>query len=285
VVVTDSDRATVSHTYSLAVDSAPQPVETTLPIATVGDAYGFVFKASGGSGSGYSFTAAGLPSWLTLTGNGVLQGTPTSAIGSPLSFTVSVTDSNNATGSRLYFLGVDPPLSVGPGTLGTATVGNQFSAQLTATGGSGTGYSFAGVGLPGWLSLSRSGMLTGTPPASVSAIVNFSVEVTDSEDGTVTTSYSLHVDPALSIAYTLPAAVVGANFETQMKPSGGSGSGYTFTASNLPSWLTLSSSGLLEGTPTSTQGSPFTFSITVTDGDGATDTVTIKLTVQKPSVG
>ena len=38
----------------------------TLPVLTVGDSYSQQLTASGGSGTGYSFTATGVPAGLTL---------------------------------------------------------------------------------------------------------------------------------------------------------------------------------------------------------------------------
>ncbi len=62
--------------------------------------------ASGGSVTGFSFTAAGLPSWLTMSKLGLLSGTPTSHTGSPFHFTITVSDSNKGTGSETYTLTV-----------------------------------------------------------------------------------------------------------------------------------------------------------------------------------
>jgi hypothetical protein len=280
VTVTDSIDATGSHTYSLKVNPLPLPEPTTLLVATVDDGYHMQLTAIGGSGTGYSFSAVNLPTWLTLSSTGVLSGAPTSTTGSPLSFTVTVADSNNATGSRAYALIVDPVLTLAPSNLGVATADEKFSTQLDVSGGSGTGYSFKGVGLPNWLTLSKSGLLVGTPPATANSNANFTITVTDSENGTVSMSYSLHINPALVIDLTLPAAVVGVNYSTQLEAAGGSGTGYTFVAENLPPWLDLTSSGKLTGMPTSTNGSPFTFTVTVTDSNGASDTVTMELTVQ-----
>lgn len=89
------------------------PSNSTLFYGTVGTAYaGVTFTASGGTGP-YSFTHTGsLPGGLTLSGSGVLTGTPTTASG-PYSFTVIATDVHSVSGSRSYALTIN---------LGAATV-------------------------------------------------------------------------------------------------------------------------------------------------------------------
>jgi hypothetical protein len=66
---------------------------------------------------------------------------------------------------------------------------------------------------------------------------------------------------------TLPPGQVGVAYSQQLTASGGTGA-YTFTvlAGTLPAGLTLSSSGLLSGTPTTMGSSPVT--IQATDGSG-----------------
>ena len=91
------------------------------------------------------------------------------------------------------------------------------------------------------------------------------VLVDDSENDSGSRSYSLTVDPALTVGPTaLGIATVGDPIHIQLSASGGSGKGYRFTGVDLPSWLSLSSSGLLTGKPPATAGSTVDFSITVT---------------------
>ena len=62
-----------------AVWAQPLTIATTspLPQATIGAAYTQTFSATGGSGTGYTWTATGLPGpWLTMNPGGVLSGTP-----------------------------------------------------------------------------------------------------------------------------------------------------------------------------------------------------------------
>ena len=127
---------------------------------------------------------------LCLSSTGLLNGMPPSTTGSPLSFTVTLTDSNGAVGSRNFALTVDPALTLNPGVLPIATVGSHFSTLLTATGGSGAGYTFRAAGLPAGLTLSPAGVLSGTPtiatstPTLIGTPFTFTVTATDNRGGT-----------------------------------------------------------------------------------------------------
>ena len=280
ITIADSNDATGSRTYSLTVDPALTISPTALGIATVGNDFRTQLSALGGSGTDYRFKGVDLPSWLSLSSSGLLSGTPPATAGSTINFSVVVIDSDKATGSASYTLQIDPALVISPTTLSVATVGNAFSTQLTAAGGSGSGYTFTGIGLPSWLNLSSGGLLSGTPLTTATSPIHFTVDVTDSNDASGSQTYSLAVDSAPVIdPTTLPVATVGDSYSVQLTATGGSGAGYSFTSVDLPSWLTLSSSGVLYGTPTSSTGSPLPFTVTVTDSNNATGSRAYSLTV------
>ncbi len=65
---------------------------------------------------------------------------------------------------------------------------------------------------------------------------------------------------------SLPSGTVGTSYSQTFTATGGNGS-YTFSfTGTLPPGLSLSTAGVLSGTPTSTTASPFAFSVTATDG-------------------
>ncbi len=163
----------------------------TLSPATVGNLYSVQLTGAGGSGKGYTFKASGLPSWLKLSSNGLLSGTPTATTGSPLHFSITVNDSTGASATQNYALTIDPALAISPGKLPKAVVSSNYNVQLTATGGSGTGYTFTATGLPSWLTLSKTGLLSGTPTSKTGSPFKITIKVTDSNLGAVSQSYTL----------------------------------------------------------------------------------------------
>ena len=104
IVVTnpDTQSATLANGFTYecpAITLSP----ATLPNGTVGSAYNQTVTGSGGS-SPYTFSLASgaLPSGLTLSGSGVISGTPTASGSS--TFTVKATDAQGCVGTQSYQL-------------------------------------------------------------------------------------------------------------------------------------------------------------------------------------
>jgi hypothetical protein len=86
-----------------------------------------------------------------------------------------------------------PPLAITMTTLPAGTVGTAYSATLAATGGV-SPYTWSGSGLPGGLSLSSAGAISGTPTASGS--FSASITVLDSTNATASASETISVASA-----------------------------------------------------------------------------------------
>ena len=83
---------------------------TSLAAGTVGAAYGPVtFTATGGTGTGYTWSQTGLPTGLSLSAAGVLSGTPAAGTRGPHTVNVTVTDSASNTASSSLSLTINLP--------------------------------------------------------------------------------------------------------------------------------------------------------------------------------
>ena len=291
--VTDSGTPTAlaatSPQLNLAIAAAPAitfPSPSTLPAATYNVAYsGSVAVVSGGAGAlTYSISAGALPTGLQLnSATGAITGTPTAA--GTFAFTVKGVDAFGDSGSLAFSIAVSyPAITIAPATLPVGYVGSNYtSTTLSASGGSGTGYSWSvasGSALPAGLSLSTGGVITGKPTAA--GTTTFSVKVTDSASNSGTASFSITVNAGVSITTpaSLPTGYVGGSYSKTLAATGGSGTGYTWTVSSgstLPAGLTLSSAGVLSGKPTA-GGTP-SFGVTVTDSAQNTASATFTLTI------
>jgi len=308
VRVTDqsSNPSVLSGTFTIVVSVAPLVFNTpTLPTGTVGTAYSQQLTATGGTGAlSYSINTGGLPTGMALLSTGLLSGTPTQptvVAGTPLTFKVTdsatPTPATQTTGS--VNLIVNPVLLVvSLPTLPTGYVGTAYNTsgyQFTSTGGTGTiTWTMSPTTVDG-LSLSTTGLLTGTPTATYSSTI--SVTATDSatnQQQVKTITPSLTVSNALTVTTiqgSLPLAYVGTAYNTtgyQLAAAGGSGTGYTWavtsgaTGTNSLASLNLSvsSAGLITGTP-SASGTA-TFTVQVTDSLSHTNTATFTITAYAP---
>lgn len=287
ITATDSTAAgsggpyNVSGSYTLTVNAAVITLAPpTLPAGQSGVSYNQTISATGGTAPySYGITAGALPAGLTLSSTGTLSGTPT-ASGS-FTFAVTATDSSTGSGpfsaTRTYTLSIAAPaLSLAPTSLTNAIAGSAYSTTITASGGTAP-YSYARTAgaLPAGMTLSTGGVLSGTPTAGGS--FTFTVTATDATPAgsggpyNVSRSYTLTVDAA-TVAITntvLPAAQDEVAYSQTLTSTGGVAPyTYAVTAGALPTGLTLSTAGVLSGTP-ATHGS-FSFSITVTDSSTGT---------------
>jgi hypothetical protein len=135
-------------------------------------------------------------------------------------------------------------------------------------------FQYAATGLPPGLSISSAGVISGTPATDGSYTVSVTVSPTSGTPSTV--SFIWDVSGAITFpAQASRSASLGAPVSAQLSvtDTNSGQSGYTpptFTATGLPSGLSISSTGLISGWA-ATAG---TYSVTVTakDGLGATST-------------
>src|SRR5579862_157565 len=166
---------------------------------------------------------------------------------------------------------------------GTQTV--VYDQTITASGGVAPyTYAVTSGSLPSGLSLDPStGEITGTPANT--GVSNFTITATDSTSATGSRAYSISVGTAslTLLPATLPAATQGTTYSQTITAVGGSAP-YTFSVSQgpLPAGLTLSSAGVLSGTPTAS-GS-FGFIVQATDVNGNTGFRTYSLVIGSNSL-
>ncbi len=154
------------------------------------------------------------------------------------------------------------PLSVATSTLPPGVINVPYTTTLIATGGvSPYAWNLGSGSLPPGLSLSRAGVLSGTPTSAGG--FGISVNVADSEQPPSVASAMLpiSINPALQVTTTtLPNGSPSVFYSATLAASGGIAPySWTITQGSLPIGLTLNAtSGVISGTPTATGTSSFT---------------------------
>jgi uncharacterized repeat protein (TIGR01451 family) len=184
------------------------PTDPNLTPGRAGDPYSQTFTAAGGNGSySFSLSVGALPPGLSLASGGALAGTP-AGFGT-FNFTVRATDSNNCFGERAYTLVVNPPcgtIAVNPATLPNGFQAAAYNQTVTATGGTAPyNFTVSAGALPGGLSLSSAGAITGTPTAP--GAFSFTVKATDNNGCMGARAYTVVISGAGLMYYPLPRPV------------------------------------------------------------------------------
>ncbi|HZT29283.1 MAG TPA: Ig domain-containing protein [Bryobacteraceae bacterium] len=271
VVITATDQVTnlsTTSTLPLAVKDAAISFAPTLPNGVVNYPYSATFApATGGTGS-FTYTAAGLPAGLTLTGNTV-AGTPTAAGTSTV--TLTATDTAGFSASASVTLTITSPVPVpcsGKNAVESAYVprnpgyivvngGLNLLDHLWTTYLNSSNTTFLG-GLVNWY---QTGLI---------------LDYTGTVDPNGCVLSSLTVRPAVTIETTsLAAATAGMPYASPIVVSWGVAP-YTITVAGLPAGLAFNGSQIT-GTPL-VAGS-FSVTVSAVDSVHATAVQVLALTV------
>ncbi len=264
VLLADSAASSVTRQYSMTV-SGPLPLSvatTSLPSAITGNAYAQTLSAASGEAPyEWEVIAGSLPSGLVLGSDGTISGTPTTE--GAFSFTVRVVDAAESTATRDLSMTVFGPLSVVAATLGDGLTGVAYSQSLAAQGGSAPySWSVAAGSLPGGLTISSTGMISGFP--ALGGTYLFTARVQDAEGREASAPFSILIVESLSIVTSsLPSVVTGVAYAQQLSASGGTAPyAWSLVSGSLPAGLVLDGSGAISGTPTTAGSSAFTIRVT-----------------------
>ena len=287
IKVTDSLSATATASYSIVINASPVvSLPATLPAGEVAIAYPTQTMSVTGGTSPYtwSISLGALPTGVTMTSAGVITGTPTAA--ATYTPTIKVTDSLGAAATKAYSIVIKAiPVITAPATLPNGQKGVLYtSTTMTVTGGTSayTWSVFSGA-LPTGVTMNAStGVISGTP--TVAGSYSPTIKVTDVFGATDTKAYTFTVSPA-ALVVTLPASlpsgqVAVAYASTTMTATGGT-TPYAWTATGLPTGLSISSAGVITGTPT-VSGNFASVVVTATDAASvvATKSYSVVITSQ-----
>ena len=293
--VTDSSSPPLTQTAALplTITATVTPVSittTSLPAATVNAPYSQQLTAAGGSGK-YVWTLSTPVTGFSLSSSGLLTGTPGST--ATLSFSVKAADaadSNNSASSTLTLSVNAPPaisVTVSPTSATVLTdATQQFTATVHNTSNAAVAWQINAItgGNSTTGTVSSSGLYTAPAavpsPATVTLTAISQADTTKSASAQITITAT--VTPVSITTTSLPAATVNVPYSQQLTAAGGSGK-YVWTLSTPVTGFSLSSSGLLTGTPGST--ATLSFSVKAADAANSNNSAssTLTLTVNSPT--
>ena len=259
---------------------------TSLPDGTVNQPYATTVGGSGGI-TPYAWSVTpGLPANLTFDSTtGVISGTPAADGNSTHTFTLGDSSSPVQTVQQSLSLTINtasPVLSITTTSLPNGAVGQAYNENVQSTGGTGAlTWSIVAGTLPQNLILnSTTGLISGTPNAPGTS--SFTVRVADTTGQVDTQALSILINPPtppfITTTTPLPGGTVGLAYSQSLQATGGTGTlAWSLSVGSLPANLTLSSDGVISGTPTNTGTSNFT--VKVTDALSQSDTQPLSITI------
>jgi len=285
VTATDPAGATVSKAFTVTTPNMA-PVAGTIPAQSMARNVASSLSVAGyftdANGDALTFTATGLPAGLAISTAGVISGTPTAALGN-VTVTVTAADGRGGTVSKAFTLTIANTAPTAPAIANqTAAVGAAWSFTAPAfSDANGDALTYTISGMPSWMSFNASTrVLSGTPkPVGTWTIT---LTATDPSGAAVSKAFKVTTPNVAPTAGTVPNQSLARNIAGSISVAAhfadANGDALTFTASGLPTGLSISAAGVISGTPTAALGA-YTVTVTAADGRGGTVSKAFTLTV------
>lgn len=283
-----------------AAGSAPAPAAASanaVPVisgtpataAAAGQPYVFQATATDDGNGTLTFSAQGLPDWLSLdAATGRLTGTPAADdAGQTADIVVAVNDGTQsaelppfriaitaAPPAGTSVAGAQPPTLSGVPTT-SVTAGTAWSFAPTASDPDTLTLTFSIVNKPAWASFSAAtGRLSGTPTSKqVGTTTGIVISANDGQAQVALPAFSVEVKAAVNVTIAgTPATTARTGIAYGFVPTTTAAAGATlgFSITNKPAWASFNTAtGALTGTPGATQAGTYS-GIVIKVGDGTT---------------
>ncbi len=270
-----------TRTVAITVQSPAAPVFTsgapTTP-AMVGSAYSFTYAATGAPSPIFSLNSGNLPPGLYLSSSGLLSGLPTLA--GVYTGSVLATNGVGSGVTQTFSLTVQqmPQITNGP-PISTTTLNTPYYFAYSSTGFPTPTFSVSAGSLPPGLTLSPGGVISGT----TTQIGTFTGTVTAGNGINPNASQPFSITVVPLSAPTFAAApltviiIVNTPLSFTYRVNGNPSPSFNLTSGALPPGMSLSTSGVLSGTPG--QLGIYTGAITASNGISPNATQNFSITV------
>ena len=285
--------AIATQVYNLHVASPLLAITPTGVDGIVNAPYTLNLAATGGTGNqSWTLGSGSLPLGLSLSAAGVISGTPTqiNLAGNTLTLQVQDSGSPAQVASVTFTIRIASALTIttAPGALPDAIIGVPYSFTFHSNGGiTPISWTLSSGQLPAGLTLNSNGALSGTPTAAGNFA--FTVQAGDSSSPLQTITINVAIKSASLLVITsaggaLPDAIVGKPYSIGLQAMGGTAPfSWSMAVGQLPAGLTLSTAGVLSGTPTIANPAPTAFTVQVQDRGSPGQFKSLALTIRVPA--
>lgn len=276
-------------------------INTALPDAVIGRPYSYRLSAAGEQGASnwtIDQTLGTAPQWLSLgASDGVLSGTPTGATGAQVvGLTVVVENAGRRAATRLALrvLPTTGGLEILTASLPAVvnSTSTQYDFQLGAAGGVPPyAWRVAQGTLPTGITLTSAGAMVGAPRNTPNGSLPITIAVSDAVGTTTSKAFTVRLIPAGAITFrtiSLPDALVGQEYLQDIAVANQDGSMLAKplvwrVTGAVPSGLAVTPQAeLITLAGRATQAGTFTFTVTVEDNNGRSDSLDYTITVHPP---
>ncbi len=247
VITATSSIGSDSKTYTLNCGTAPTIVSETLDNGQIGQAYNCTVEVTGDPEP--KMEATGLPSGLSFDGStGVISGTPKEC--GKFDITISAQNGFGNGVSKEFSIEITRQPIITTTALADANVGEEYSAKIETEGYPDATFMYSAFNLPDGLTAGDDGVISGTPtePGEYSFTVIAANSVGSSKSATIT----LTVLQAPEIVTSkVPNARVKEQYSYQLEAKGYPTDKMKWTKVSGATWLDVTETGEITGTPTS----------------------------------
>ncbi|TBR35967.1 MULTISPECIES: putative Ig domain-containing protein [Dyella] len=278
----DGDLVQVNVTITGAASTITTQ-ESTLPSPQRNVAYSQQLHGTGGTGPYQFSVSGGLPPGLTMSGTGLISGTPTT-LGN-YNITVTVTDSTAATGTAAFNLTVTQATITVTGTPPNGAVSTTYSYKFTATGGV-SPYTFTkdtGT-LPAGLTLASDGTLSGTPTTLGTS--NFNIKAMDANGDFAAASFAVNilaVPPPVAGIQSATVAHGSSSNNINLPLTGGPATSVAVSTQATHGTATAVGTSITY-TPVASYSGTDSFAYTATNASGTSSPATVSITVSNAAI-
>jgi hypothetical protein len=239
-----------------------------------------------------SYSATGFPASIAMNAAGIASGTPAAGDVGSYDVTVTATDPGGLFVEDTFTLTVQagnqaPQLDM---EIGDATFAVDAAINLDVSGNfsdpDGDALTFSGSGAPASITIDAAGVVSGTPGAGDVGSYTIMITATDPAGAFASDTFMLTIaadNQAPQLDSSIDSVSVTAGTAVNEDVSGNfsdpDGDALSFTAAGGPASISISSSGIVTGTPGSDDVGSYTVTVTATDPGGLTASGTFTLTV------